>query len=109
MAKAMWIAVLTYFGLIAIAPPARSIEPDLNWVDVNAADWSEPEIPWWDNGIDTMSDEEWDIHWHCEKYIEAECEFDRLFAAVEFKVARNGRSMTKSTLGGGFKFAPASK
>jgi hypothetical protein len=53
----------------------------------------------------TLSDEAWDMAWENEKYDEALNEFDAIFAAVEFKVAKNGRSMVKGIHAKSFKFA----
>lgn len=100
MVKAMWIAVLTYFGLIAIAAPVV-VESGINWVDVDPSDWA--------GRIDEGDDTPWHMLTHAEYVAEYSAEFDEIFAAVEFKRAKNGRSMTKSTNGGGFKFAPKSK
>lgn len=91
MAKAMWIAVLTYFGLIAIAPPVIAQESGINWIDTDFT-----------TGL--TDEDEWFL-FHLDATLEYMDEFDRLFDAVEFKVSKNGRSMVKSANGGSFKFA----
>jgi hypothetical protein len=88
MAKAMWIAFLTYFGLIAIPVAYGSIEPTINWVDVQP-----------------MSEEQEWAAYHIEATNEYMDEFTALFNAIEFKRAKNGRSMVKGINDKSFKFA----
>lgn len=90
MLKGMWIAVLTYFGLIAIAAPVMGIESAINWVDVDSVELSEAQ--------------EWELY-HFEAELEYMREFDAIFDAIEFKVAKNGRSMVKGIHAKSFKFA----
>lgn len=93
MLKAMWIAVLAYFGLIFIAAPVVAND-SINWVDVDPADWC---------GAMNQDDREW-LEFEIDAYNEYADEFTAMFNAVEYKLSKNGRSMTRSTNGGGFKF-----
>jgi hypothetical protein len=52
----------------------------------------------------SQDDRDW-LEFEIDAYMEYEDEFTAIFNAIEFKVAKNGRSMVKGIHDKGFKFA----
>lgn len=52
--------------------------------------------------------DEWDMY-HAEAFQEYALEFDAIFDMIEFKVAKNGRSMVKGAYSTSFKFVQGRK
>lgn len=84
MIKAMLVAMLIAFGLIAIPAPVMP-------ADVSAL-------------IEADEQAEWDAY-HAEAMAEYADEFTALFNGYETKVAKNGRMMIRTGNAGPFKFA----